>query len=196
MTTKENTTKDKGEKNMISDRAKKIGESISLAITANAKKMKKNGEDVVIMASGEPDFDTPEHIKNAGIEAIKSGFTKYTTTSGIDELKQAICEKYKRDLDLVYEPSQVIVTVGGKQALFNLFLSIINPGDEVIVFRPYWVSYLEQIGFAGGVPILAELSECVENPELLKKYITPKTKAVLFNFPSNPSGYVIPENIL
>ncbi len=181
---------------MISERAKKIGESITLAITANAKKMKKNGEDVVIMASGEPDFDTPEHIKNAGIEAIKSGFTKYTTTSGIDELKQAICEKYRRDLNLVYEPSQVIVTVGGKQALFNLFLSIINPGDEVIVFRPYWVSYLEQIGFAGGVPVLAELSECVENPELLKKYITSKTKAILFNFPSNPSGYVISEDIL
>ncbi len=181
---------------MISERAMKMGESITLSITSTAKKMKKNGEDVVIMASGEPDFDTPEHIKNAGIEAIKSGFTKYTAASGIDELKQAIIEKYKRDSNLVYEPSQVIVTVGGKQALFNVFFSILNDGDEVIVFRPYWVSYLEQIGLAGGVPILAELSDCVKDPELIKKYITPKTKAILFNFPSNPSGYVIPEDIL
>ena len=181
---------------MISERAMKMGESITLSITSTAKKMKKNGEDVVIMASGEPDFDTPEHIKNAGIEAIKSGFTKYTAASGIDELKQAIIEKYKRDSNLVYEPSQVIVTVGGKQALFNVFFSILNDGDEVIVFRPYWVSYLEQIGLAGGVPVLAELSDCVKDPELIKKYITPKTKAILFNFPSNPSGYVIPEDIL
>ncbi len=131
----------------ISERVKTMGESITLAITSNAKKMKQSGEDVIIMASGEPDFDTPDHIKKAAIEALAKGFTKYTAASGTDELKSAVCRKLLRDSGLAYKNENIIITAGGKQALFNAFLSIINSGDEVVLFSPYWVSYLEQIGW-------------------------------------------------
>ncbi|MCQ2736908.1 MAG: pyridoxal phosphate-dependent aminotransferase [bacterium] len=177
----------------ISERVKTMGESITLAITSNAKKMKQSGEDVIIMASGEPDFDTPDHIKKAAIEALAKGFTKYTAASGTDELKSAVCRKLLRDSGLAYKNENIIITAGGKQALFNAFLSIINSGDEVVLFSPYWVSYLEQIRMAGGIPVLADLEECIANPEKFASFLTERTKAVLFNSPANPSGRVIPE---
>lgn len=178
----------------ISERVNSIGESITLAITSNAKKMKALGEDVIVMASGEPDFDTPEHIKEAAVKAIYSGFTKYTAAAGTEELRNAVAGKLKRDSGLDYSLKEIIVTAGGKQALFNAFLSILNDGDEVIVFRPYWVSYIEQIKLAGGKPVLADLSSCIQNPDNFEKYFSHKTKAVVFNSPSNPSGEIIPEN--
>lgn len=185
-----------GELRMLSDRVSKLEKSITLAITAKAKEMKKAGEHVIVMASGEPDFDTPDHIKQAAIDAINSGFTKYTATAGIPELKKAISEKLLREKGLKYEPNEIIVTVGGKQALFNVFQAILNPGDEVILFRPYWVSYLEQIKLAGGVPVLIDaLHGSFDHNELLSK-ITPATKAILINSPSNPSGEVIPEETI
>lgn len=180
----------------ISDRVSKIGESITLAITSNAKRMRKAGEDVVIMASGEPDFDTPEHIKKAAVDALAAGFTKYTAAAGSDELRSAVCGKLMRDSGLSYGIENIIITAGGKQALFNALMSILNPGDEVIVFIPYWVSYLEQIRLQGGVPVLADLEECLADPGRFEGLFTERTRAVIVNSPSNPSGKVIPEESL
>ncbi len=181
---------------MISQRVKTLEESITLAITARAKAMKSAGEDVILMASGEPDYDTPEHIKAAAIDAIHCGFTKYTATSGIDELKELICNKLSVENSLQYNKSDVIVTVGGKQALFNVFQSILDPGDQVIVIAPYWVSYLEQVKLAGGVPVLLYTKENSFDIADLEKLITPRTKALILNSPSNPSGHIISRELL
>jgi len=181
---------------MFSTKIKNLEESITLAITARAKAMKASGEKVVIMASGEPDYDTPSHIKSAAIEAINQGFTKYTATSGIDELKELISEKLKKDNNAGYSKNNIIVTAGGKQALFNIFQVLLNPGDEVIVIAPYWVSYLEQIKLAGGNPVLLYTKDNEFTIEELKKLVSSKTKAIILNSPSNPSGYIIPDDLL
>lgn len=181
---------------MLSYRVGRLEESVTLAITAKAKAMKAAGEPVIIMASGEPDFDTPEHIKQAACEAIQQGFTKYTATSGIAPLKKLICESLAREKSLQYEPANVIVTVGGKQALFNIFQSLLDVNEEVIVIAPYWVSYLEQIKLAGGKPVLLYTENSEIDTEKLEALVSTATKAILLNSPSNPSGFVIPEKTL
>lgn len=175
---------------MISDRAKNINPSPTLAITAKAKEMKKNGIDVVSFGAGEPDFDTPSFVKRAAVEAINRGFTKYTATSGIPELKKAICDKLKKDNGLDYIPMNVLVSSGAKQSLYNIIQVLINPGDEVIVPVPYWVSYEEMVKLAGGKCIFIKTENFKISPENLLKIITNKTKLFILNSPSNPTGAV------
>jgi len=177
----------------LSKRVKQLAPSATLAITAKAKALKQQGVDVVGLGAGEPDFNTPEHIMKAAIEAMKAGHTKYTASGGIPELKQAIIEKLERDNGLRYEPAQIIVTVGAKHALYNLFQVLLDEGDEVIIPSPYWVSYEEQVKLAGGVPVIIEGKEERQfkiTPEQLKEAITDRTKAMLINSPSNPTGMV------
>ncbi len=176
-----------------------IAPSPTLAIDAKFKQMKADGMDVVGFGAGEPDFDTPQHIKQAAIDAIVSGKTKYTPASGTVELKKAICEKFKNDNGLDYAPSQIVVSNGAKHSLINAFGAILNPGDEVIVPAPYWVSYPEMIKYNDGVPVILYTKE--ENkfkfsPEELEAAITDKTKALVLNTPSNPTGMVYTEDEL
>ena len=177
----------------ISRRIEKVKESPTLAITAKAKEMKLKGEDVVSFGAGEPDFDTPSHIKASAIKAIEGGFTKYTASSGIPELKKAICEKFLNDNGLSYEPSQVVVSCGAKHSLYNIFQAICDEGDEVIIPSPYWVSYTEMVKLAGGTPVILDTEQGDEfkvKPGALKKAITKKTAAFVLNSPSNPTGCV------
>ena len=177
---------------MISERAKNITPSTTLAITSRAKKMKKEGKDVVILAAGEPDFPTPDRIKEFAIKAIKNNFTCYTATAGIPELKDGICKKFFRDNGLKYSPSQVMVNCGGKHALYNCFQSLLNRGDEVILSVPYWNSYIEQVKLAGGKTVaIPSKPDMSLNIETIKHAVNEKTKVILINSPSNPSGYVI-----
>ncbi|HPZ09262.1 MAG TPA: pyridoxal phosphate-dependent aminotransferase [Candidatus Eremiobacteraeota bacterium] len=177
---------------MKSERAKKISPSATLEITSRAKKMKKEGKDVVILAAGEPDFPTPRRIKDAAIKAIENNFTTYTPTSGIPELKEAICKKFERDNGLKYTTKEVMAHCGGKHALYLAFQCLLNPKDEVILHIPYWNSYIEQVKLAEGLPV-----EIMSKPDMsldmdqIKSSITDKTKVLLINSPSNPSGYVI-----
>lgn len=177
----------------IARRIEKIAPSATLEITSLAKKMRQQGEAVVNFAAGEPDFDTPENIKQAAIRAIKEGFTKYTPTSGWPELKQAICQKFARDNHLQYSSSQVIVTCGAKHALYELLQALCESGDEVVLASPYWVSYPEMINLSGATARLVQTSP-ENNFKLEKKalasQITPKTKVLIINSPSNPSGAV------
>lgn len=184
---------------MLSDRIKKVSPSITLSIDAKAKQMKKEGIDIIGFGAGEPDFNTPENIKEAGIKAIKDNLTRYTPSSGIIELKTAIAEKFKRENGLDYKPSNIIVSCGAKHSLFNIFMVILNPGDEVIIFSPYWVSYEEQVKIADGIPVFVELDERNRYEidfDLLNKKITKKTKAIVINSPSNPTGAVLSEESL
>jgi aspartate aminotransferase len=182
--------------------AKRIGQikpSLTLAVDAKAKAMKKSGLDIVSFGVGEPDFDTPDHIKEAAIQAIKEGFTKYTPVSGIDELKEAVALRFKEDLGLDYNPNEVVITCGGKHALYNIAQALWGEGDEVIVPAPYWVSYPPMVLLAGANPIIVPSKE--ENgfkltPEELRSAITPRTKAIILNSPSNPTGSVYSKNEL
>jgi aspartate aminotransferase len=183
----------------LSARVKQLSPSPTLAITAKARALRQAGQDVIGLGAGEPDFNTPEHILRAAREAMEAGYTKYTPSGGIPELKRAIIDKFKRDNGLVYEPSQIIVTVGAKHALYNLFQVILNEGDEVIIPSPYWVSYIEQVKLADGVPMVIEGAE--ENkfkitPAQLESAITERTRAVLINSPSNPTGMLYTEEEL
>ncbi|MCX6345846.1 MAG: pyridoxal phosphate-dependent aminotransferase [Armatimonadetes bacterium] len=178
---------------MISERAKKISPSPTLAITAKAKAMQAQGIDVVNFGAGEPDFDTPQHIKDAAIESLQSGFTKYTPTSGTPDLKKAIIDKLKRDNGLEYQPSEIIVSLGAKHSIYNAVLATVNPGDEVIIPTPYWVSYPEIVGMAEGKCIYVTADESASfmvSIEKLRKAVTPKTKMLILNSPSNPTGGV------
>ncbi|MGU9537967.1 pyridoxal phosphate-dependent aminotransferase [Clostridium tepidum] len=177
----------------LSNKSMNIEPSLTLEITAKAKKMKKEGIDVIGFGAGEPDFNTPENIQKAAIEAIEKGNTKYTAASGIIELKQAIVDKFKKDNGLNYETSEIIVSNGAKQCLSNLFQAILNEDDEVLIAKPYWVSYPELIKLYGGVPVFVDTKE--ENDfkyeiEELEKKITDKTKAIIINSPNNPTGTV------
>lgn len=177
----------------ISDRAKNIAPSLTLAITAKAKAMKAQGLDVVSFGAGEPDFNTPDYIIEAAKVALDKGMTKYTPVAGTVQLRQAICDKLARDNGLTYAPEQIIVSTGGKQTLRNAFEAVINPGDEVILPAPYWLTYPELIRMSGGVCVYIETNDACDfkiTPEMLKKAITPKTKAFVFNNPSNPNGTV------
>ncbi len=179
--------------NRLAERLKKIKPSSTLAITSKAKKLKSEGKDVISFAAGEPDFDTPDFIKDAAIEAIRFGFTKYTPSTGIPELKQAIIEKFKKDNALEYVPSQIVVSCGAKHSIFNVILTLIGPEDEVLVPLPFWVSYPEMVHLAQGTVcfIKTEAKDSFKiTPEQLTRHITPKTKLLILNSPSNPSGCV------
>jgi aspartate aminotransferase len=175
----------------ISDSLNRIQPSATIAISTKAMTLKAEGRDVIGLAAGEPDFDTPQNIKDAAIRAIQAGKTKYTAVDGIPELKKAIADKFKRENGLDYKPSQVSVGTGGKQVLFNALMATVNPGDEVIVPAPYWVSYPDIVMLAGGTPVFVEGK--LENgfklqAADLEKAISPKTKWLILNSPSNPSG--------
>lgn len=173
-----------------------IAPSITLEIDAKAKKMKADGQDVIGFGAGEPDFDTPDFIKDAAKDALDKGLTKYTPASGTLELRKAICAKLKRQNGLEYNPAQIVVSNGAKHSLFNAFAALLNDGDEVIIPSPYWVTYPELVSFNGGVPVFVEASEAngfVPRLDDIKKVITPRTKAIIINSPSNPCGGVYSE---
>ncbi len=183
----------------ISNKFKGISPSPTLLIDSKFKQMKAEGMNVVGFGAGEPDFDTPQHIKDAAIAAINSGVTKYTPASGTLELKKAICQKLLNDNDLEYEPSQIVVSNGAKHSLINAFGAILNPGDEVIIPAPYWVSYPEMVKYNDGVPVVLytkEENDFKFSAEEFKKAITAKTKAIVLNSPSNPTGMVYTEDEL
>jgi aspartate aminotransferase len=180
----------------ISDRARNAAPSPTLAITAKARALQASGVDLILFGAGEPDFDTPEHIKAAAAESLAKGFTKYTASSGIEPLRQAIADKLKRDNGLEYRANQIIVSCGAKHSIYNLMQAVIQQGDEVIVPAPYWVSYPEQVKLAGGTPVIVQASE--ENGFRVRASdfeaaITPRTRMLVVNSPSNPSGAVIEE---
>lgn len=175
----------------LSDALSRVKPSPTIAVTTLSQELKAAGKDVIGLGAGEPDFDTPDNIKAAGIAAIEAGKTKYTAPDGIPELKQAICDKFARENDLTYAPNQVSVGSGGKQILFNALMATLNPGDEVIIPAPYWVSYPDMVLLSGGTPVVVEAS--LENAfkitaDQLEAAITPKTKWLIFNSPSNPTG--------
>ena len=177
----------------LSRRVQAIKPSPTLAVTARAAALKASGRDIVGLGAGEPDFDTPQHIKDAAIAAINGGFTKYTAVDGTPGLKAAIAAKFKRDNGLDYGPKQILVSCGGKQSFFNLVQAVINPGDEVIIPAPYWVSYPDIVILADGKPVIVEAG--IEQgfkitPAQLEAAITPKTRLVVINSPSNPTGAV------
>lgn len=180
-------------KQYLSDRINAMEVSATLGMAAKTRELKAEGKDIIGLSLGEPDFDIPNFIKEAAIEAIQQNYSKYTPIDGYLELREAICEKFKRDNNLSYKPSQIVVSTGAKQCLANVALAMLNPGDEVIFPAPYWVSYKEIAKMAGGVPI--EVHTTIENnfkitPAQLEAAITPKTKMVWFNTPCNPSGSI------
>jgi aspartate aminotransferase len=175
----------------LADRVKLIKPSPTLAVSAKAKAMKAQGLDVIDFGAGEPDFDTPEFIKQAAIKALHAGFTKYTAAGGIDELKDAVVKKLKDDHGLGYERSQVLISCGAKHSLYNLFQAVLNPGDEIVIPAPYWVSYPDMALLAGAKPVFVSAPESKGfkiGPEQLAGALSPKTKLVVINSPSNPTG--------
>ncbi len=183
----------------LADSLSRVKPSATMAVTDMARQLRAAGRGVIGLGAGEPDFDTPENIKQAAIDAIARGETKYTAVTGIDELKQAICDKFKRDNNLDYEPSQVFVAPGGKPVIYDAMMATLNPGDEVIIPAPYWVSYPDIVNLAGGQPVTLEARAedgFKLQPEDLERAITPKTKWFIFNSPSNPSGAAYSESEL
>ncbi|MEE8317498.1 MAG: pyridoxal phosphate-dependent aminotransferase [Candidatus Omnitrophota bacterium] len=177
----------------LSSRIKNVSASLTLAITAKAKKMREEGIDVIGFGSGEPDFDTPHYIKAAAIKAIQRGFTKYTPASGIDELKKTICEKFYKDNNLGYKPSQIVVSCGAKHSLYNVIQAICDTKDEVLIPSPYWLSYPEMVKLAGAKPLFIKTDEKNNfkvSPDDLKRSITKNTRALILNSPSNPTGCI------
>ena len=177
----------------LSRKALGITPSPTMTIDARAKQLRKEGVDVIGFGAGEPDFDTPEHIREAAVEAIREGFTRYTPAGGTPELKEAVCEKLLRDNKLRYSPNQIVVSNGAKHSLANIFTSILNAGDEVLIPAPYWVSYPEMVKLADGIPVSMEPP--VEASSLLtagwlRKFVTPQTRAVVVNSPGNPTGQI------
>ena len=175
----------------LADALSRVKPSATIAVAQKARELKAQGRDVISLGAGEPDFDTPDNVKNAAIDAIRRGETKYPPVSGIVPLREAIAAKFKRENNLDYSPSQTIVGTGGKQILFNAFMATLNPGDEVVIPAPYWVSYPEMVLLCGGTPVFADTT--IDNgfkltAESLEKAITPKTKWLVMNSPSNPSG--------
>lgn len=183
----------------LAQRVKALTPSSTLAITAKAKELRAQGHDIIGLGAGEPDFNTPQYIIDAAVKSMNEGHTKYTPSAGLPALRKAIVEKIKRDQGIDYDPSEIIVTVGGKHALYTLFQVILDEGDEVIIPTPYWVSYPEQVKLAGGVPVFVEGSEENEfkiTPSQLEQAISNRTKAVVINSPSNPTGMVYTEDEL
>ena len=177
--------------NFLSDRILQMAESATIKMSQLARDLRAQGRDIINLSLGEPDFDTPEHIKEAAMQALRDGYTKYTPVPGLPELRQAISEKFLRDNALHYDTDQIVVSNGAKQSLANISLALLNPGDEVIVFAPYWVSYYEIIRLSGAVPVIvkADIDQDYKvKPEQLEAAITPRTKLVLYSSPCNPTG--------
>jgi aspartate aminotransferase len=178
---------------LLSDRIQTLSPSLTIAISSLARELKAEGKDILSFSAGEPDFGTPQRIKDEAIKAINDGFTQYTAVPGIPELLEAVATKLKRDNDLEYAPSDIIVSNGAKQSLFNLFQATLNPGDEVIIPAPYWVTYPELVKYAGAKPVIIETDDHSKfkiTAEQLKEAITPKTKMLILTSPSNPTGSV------
>lgn len=175
----------------IADSLNRVKPSPTIAVSTKAAELKAAGRDIISLGAGEPDFDTPDNIKQAAIQAINDGKTKYTPADGTPEIKQAVCEKFKRDNGLDYQPNQITVNNGGKHTIYNAFVATLNPGDEVIIPTPYWVSYPDMVILASGTPVFAEATmedNFKLKPEVLEAAITDKTKWVILNSPSNPTG--------
>jgi aspartate aminotransferase len=178
---------------VLADRLKTLAPSSTLAVQAKAKELRARGVDVISFGAGEPDFDTPQRIKDAAAQAMQRGQTKYTEVGGVPELRAAVCAKLKRDNGLDYEPADILISVGAKHTLFNLVMALINPGDEVLVPSPYWVSYPEQVRLLGGAPVdvpTTEDSGFDLDPARLAAAVTPRTKLIVLNSPNNPTGAV------
>jgi aspartate aminotransferase len=178
---------------MLADRMKALAPSSTLAVQARAKALRARGVDVISFGAGEPDFDTPPRIKEAAIQALRRGQTKYTEVGGIPELRAAVCTKLERDNGLAYDPADVLVSVGAKHTLFNMAVALVDSGDEVLIPSPYWVTYPEQVRLVGGVPVPVPTDETTGfdlDPERLRAAITPRTKVVILNSPNNPTGAV------
>lgn len=178
---------------ILSKRITQVTPSLTLSITAKAKALRAQGIDVISLSAGEPDFDTPDFIKDSAIEALRKGMTKYTPAEGTIELRKAIVEKLKRDQGLAYTPDQIVVSSGAKHSIFNLFQVLLNEGDEVLIPSPYWLSYPEIVTLSGGRSVFIETQEAAEfkiTPAQLEKAVTPKTKILVINSPSNPTGAV------
>jgi aspartate aminotransferase len=177
----------------LARRLQAIKPSPTLALNSRAKALAAQGVDVVVLAAGEPDFDTPDYVKQAAVDAIRAGFTKYTATNGIPELREAVCRKLERDNNLRYTPEQVLVTSGGKQALYNFCQAALDEGDEVLIFAPYWVSYPDMVRLAGATPVIVPTREedgFAPDPDAIRRALTPRTRAVIINSPGNPTGAV------
>jgi aspartate aminotransferase len=177
----------------VSKRAASLSPSLTLAITAKAKALRAAGEDVIGLGAGEPDFDTPEHIKAAAAQALADGFTKYTPAAGTPELRAAVARKFERENNLQYDPQQIIVSCGGKHSCYNVILATCEEGDEVIIPAPYWLSYPEMVTLAGATPVIIETTDTTEfkvTPDQLRAAITNRTRLFIFNSPSNPTGSV------
>jgi aspartate aminotransferase len=177
----------------LADRATTLTPSLTLAIDAKAKKLKADGVDVAGFGAGEPDFDTPQHIKDAAIKALNDGFTKYTPSSGTPDLRAAIAEKLKNENDLTYKPSQIIVNCGAKHSCYNALIATCNPGDEVVIPAPYWLSYPEMVKLAGATPVVVQTTEASGfkiTPDQFRDAMTPATKMIILNSPGNPTGSV------
>jgi aspartate aminotransferase len=179
----------------VSDRMSTISVSSTMKVAADADKMRREGVDVVDFGAGEPDFPTPQNIKDAAISALANNFTKYTPAGGTQELKQAVCERHKADYGTNYSPAECVISVGGKHAIFGIMQAVINSGDEVIIPVPYWVTYKDVVNYAGGKCVFVETDEANGfnlTAEMIERAITPATKLVIINSPSNPSGAVLP----
>src|SRR3954454_24442506 len=177
----------------IAERISSISVSSTLKVSADADRLRREGAVVVDFGAGEPDFPTPQNIKQPAVDAISANFTKYTNAGGTPELRAAICERHKRDFGTNYTTAECMVTVGGKHAIFNLIQALINPGDEVIIPAPYWVTYKDVVNYAGGHCVFVEADEATGfeiNARLIERRITPRTKLLIINSPSNPSGAV------
>lgn len=184
---------------MLSERVQNVQPSPTLALTARAQQLRQQGIDVLAFTAGEPDMDTPDFAKAGGLEAIHAGYTKYTPSTGIMPLREAISEKFRRDNHLPYSPEQIVVTCGAKHAIFSALMAILNPGDEVLIPTPCWVSYPEQVKLMGGAPVFIPTDESVEflpTYEQLRAAVTPRTKAIILNTPHNPTGTVYPRRTL
>jgi aspartate aminotransferase len=178
---------------VLSNRVEALSESETLKMARMARELRAQGHDVISLSLGEPDFDTPTHISEAAYQALKDGYTKYTPVAGLPELTKAISEKFKRDNNLEYRPEQIVVSNGAKQTVYNLCQALLNPGDEAVLFAPYWVSYLEIVKMAEAIPVCVYAGveqDFKPSPEQLDKAITPKTKFVIFSSPCNPTGTV------
>jgi aspartate aminotransferase len=184
---------------MLAKRLATLAPSATLAVQAKAKELKSRGIDVISFGAGEPDFDTPERIKDAAVQAMRRGQTKYTEVAGIPELRAAVCAKFKRDNGLDYEPADVLISCGAKHTLYNIFVALLDPGDEVIVPSPYWVSYPEQVRLLDGVAVTVPTREATGfdlDPEHVAAAITPRTKIIVLNSPNNPTGAVFSSGAL
>ena len=183
----------------LAQRVQSVKPSPTLSLNAKAKAPAAKGVDVVSFAAGEPDFDTPAFVKESAKKALDAGFTKYTASAGIPELRAAICDKLKKDNALEYTPEQVLVSCGAKHSLYNVFQALLSPGDEVVIFAPYWVSYPDMVRLADGVPVIVETrleDGYVPDPAQLKSALTPRTRAVVLNSPSNPTGALLDKQAL